>query len=453
MITKYIGSASDFLKSNNIALVYSSNMLLESKISDYTPVYPFDEFHPIVKNSDGIFKLEVTEDFRFNNVIIYSDNLVPVGFTNLTQIIDTAVYKIETIQVNFDYTIKEDESYHIDIDFISYAQHISETTKVHKKLFSVPQRNVRTISRLELRRIPESDTQFTKNIYEMKRNPKLVSRYSGNLSKGFKKITSDRWSLPITEKSSLHDFINVSGVNYLISILDDKINFRTLTGELISMPATDISVVGKNLIISTTGDIYSTTDSLSSGELVKVGEVGTNLYIKDSLSKMIHFYSIKTEGISTSDKWLEDVLTNLNQTNLSRELKSVSEGVIVYENAGKTYFCTLYNNTPTEVVGTFSILKQLTNDLFIGRFNSIEDMGLFLIKLELSYRQDSGKAYEYVSATQIYLGKDGKYRKLDLLSKNVFPGVLKNELSELTFEGCCWTFESKDLTDTYLRRL
>jgi hypothetical protein len=427
-------------------------MLEESRISEYIPTYPFEEFYLVIKNSNGVFEFPVIDDIKFNNIIIYSDNLVPLGFTDIAQVIDTSVNGIRVIQVKFDYTISSDNNYHVDINFISYSQHLSRTSNVHKKLFSTKYRNVKAISRRDVRDIPEYDALTTKSIYEMRLNPELIGRYSGNLFMDFKELTSKKWTVNNLEIPYLHDIIKVNGIDYLVSARG-SIVFKDIDNNSIQIIAPDNYIVGSNIIISNNGDIYSTMDSLRSGELIKVGDLGSNLYVKDNLTKMIHFYRVETNGIITSDRWLNDVLYNLGQTNLAYELKSVSEGVIAYEDSGKTYFCTVYNRIPAEVVGTFSMLKQVTNDLFIGRFNAIEDMGLFLIKLGVSYTYNQGIAHEYASATQIYLGKNGRYKKLDLLSKNVSPGVLKTNLSDITYEGCCWYIERVTQFESNLRRL
>lgn len=437
MITKYIGSALDFVNTNKIALVYVANdgILLEELIPQYTlnSSY-FESVHTIDKNADGEFYMEVTEDFLFNNIVMYSNDGTPLGFTNLTQIISTAEYHIETIRIDFEFTIINNQ-YVIDINFINYSQHIAETKIVHKKLFDIPQRNCKTLDKISIDALTSKRTVFTNNLFDLTRDANLVHRYSGNLSKGFSRIESDEWVIDEGDKDFLVDFFNIEGSIYLIC---QNQNLLTIYKDRSSVPKTiqlDFipEVIGTNMILGN-GKLYP-TEEIISNKIEPLNSLGNYKTVLDPITKELLIYRFDNLlGVVPISKKLERIFLHLNVEDIVYDLMYATEGLVVYydNESLSTKLLTYYQKEPFEIQGQIENISFLTNNLFVfeKKNDSYGNKYIYEIRQKHNDLTYEGKSF--------ILGNNGRYRKLDMLSKQMDYKVREIDLLKITNEGCMW---------------
>lgn len=358
MITKFIGAAYDLNKVTKLSIVYTDNVLIESNIPSYTLSYGGYEVITVLdklyneESDSSIFKYEgYKSDFKFNAIIFYSPDAIPVGFTMLNQTINTAEFKIQSIQINLAFTIDQSGNRYIDIDLdnVSYSSHVANTSKVHKKLFSKPSDYAMTYSEISKLSTDRSDYSDTLSSGASGDSRKVV-RYAGDLMIGNNRIDSK--TIYCDNLLRYTKLIKINGIIYLFTwdnsgnlLIYKEGTYVNLVTEF-SLPGT--LKIGSNLVVSETEDkfILYKSEELVSGNAYILSEVDKKLYtdlgyslrtVYDLVNHYLYFYRVPSDenltGVTLDSTYLSDIADRLGMTDKLRTIKSlvgVSNGIMIY---------------------------------------------------------------------------------------------------------------------------
>lgn len=460
MITRFIGSAFDLKNVNTIALVFMDNN--KTLVDDLIPEYIlnsnyFDLCIRVDKNENGEFIHTIVDHFKFNNVVMYSDLGIPLGFTNLTQIIDTSELKMETVKIEFEFTIVNNTNI-INTFFIDYSNHLNSTKFTHKKLFNTSEVSKQAVSRDSLTEITKTKSPFpyTNNINEIINNKELVYRYSGSFSKGFDRITHKEWEIPSYELSKIHELLVIDSKLYLIILDGTSIRiYEDYNSIPISIEFGELILeVGSNIIITQDDsgrNIYSTLEAIK-GRKTKVLSTSNSFgIITNGVTREKLFYKYSEDyGIIPISKKLSELFVRLNFDQRYNIPLVVSDGLwIEYDyDEGVTKVYSMFNKSPQIIQGSIREIKLLSDSLFIYKKNN--DNGDFSYIYEIKQGRNS---IEYVGFSYLF-GNGNRYSRLDMLSKGDYKrsDVRNINLLNIHEPGGLWKYE--DLGTTLkIRRL
>jgi hypothetical protein len=329
MITKILGSVSDFINCDRIAFIGMPNdeILVESKISTYTVSYFTLERDDVkVKMSERYEDEDGNEYFRFRftkrdendeviivdgkailddfigtHLVMYNATGEPLGFVDLTQKINIRAYGIWEIDLAMEYDIEiQNVEFNVNID---YKEHIilTGTHEVHHRLQEVDMASERAVRSSEVN-IYTRRKSFTKNLIEALHDNRMMFRYSGKVSKYLNdkdlgnelteielgQIKMNEYTLSSGEldlENELVDIVRSEGSDYLIRIIKgallsiQKLVANQSSGSVteptmsFEIPISSLSQVGGNIVIDDTGKVYDFR------ELVKGTSGNLDLYV------------------------------------------------------------------------------------------------------------------------------------------------------------------------------
>lgn len=385
MITKFIGSLSDFKECSKLALVNTKGSVLnESDIPLYTIDYITDKFdfdssrwamrklwtESEIENSEKYpyyYTYEFDPDNRFilDALIIYSEANVPLGFTMLNYDVDARELGLNQLDINLDFVITIDERF-LNIEFISnYEDHYNETESAHKNLLGI-----KAVTKSQFERLPSRNKSIFSNT--IKRNS--IYRYSGNLidgrvgdKGGF--INSHSFidvQFEITDNS---DIFAIGYDYYLLSANGNRIDWKCTNGNGGSHIFDDtVLSIGKNVILVGNSNSYSviSTRSLLKDDLIILSE-SSHKYVKDLVTKELYFYKWdETNGASPISNELKDLFDRLKFRSLNDviELVGIGPNIIVYRSKSNAGKLVIINDEgyPVSEVGQVPIDTQIYYD-------------------------------------------------------------------------------------------
>ena len=454
MLTKFIGSPHDFLNTSTLGLVLVSNnkVLMETNIPRYTlnNSVDFDTLVLIPRNEDGKFKIQVDNHFSFNYIIMYDNYGNPLGFVYINETVSTEKYRIELLEIKFDFVLYSKEVF-VDIDLIDYAEHELTLGGVHKDLFLPKMRSSQALNRSKLNNVIPKESPFTNNIFSIVRDSDLVYRYSGNLSKGLKKMVSDEWVINEGGLIGLVDFFNINNKKVLVSKCQNLVTFYTNQSEskTIDMGFEPI-LIGDNFIVRQDGnkiELYSTKDIFEDKDIdescISTLSEYDNVVI-DPIGKDIMIYSFHPQNgsVPKSEK-LKKIYSDLDidfdldtfNSDINFELMYATNGLLVWydSTSEETKLQTFYSTTPFSIQGEIKDAVFLTKDLLIFKLVGDTNNATYLYEINQNFKTNKFDGTFYV------LGSNGKYRRLDKLSKNRIRDVQQVNLLSISSEGCLWT--------------
>ena len=385
MITKFIGSLSDFKECSKIALVNTNGSVLnESDIPLYTISYITSNFEfndskwamrkwwseSEKENSEKYpyyytYKFDTNNRFVLDALIIYSETNVPLGFTMLNYKVNANELKLNQLDINLDFVITIDERF-LNIEFISnYEDHYNETESAHKNLLGV-----KAITKSQFERLPNR----TKSIFSNTIRNNKIYRYSGNLidgtvgdKGGF--INSHSFTdlqFSITDNS---DIFAIGDDYYLLSANGNRIDWKCTNGTGGSYTFSDtVLSIGKNVILVGNSNSYSvvSTRSLLNNNQIVLSK-SSYKYVKDLVTKELYFYQWDgTNGASPISNELKDLFDRLRFKNLNDviELVGVGPNIIVYRSRSNGGKLVIINDEgyPTSETGIVPVDNQIYYD-------------------------------------------------------------------------------------------
>ena len=456
MLTKFIGSPYDFVGTPKIglALVPNNKILTEANIPRYTPynTTDFDSLVLISRNNEGDFKIQVDNHFSFNHVIVYGKYENPIGFVYINETISTEKYRIETIKITFDYKINSREVF-VDINIIDYKEHELKLGRVHKDLLLPTMRSSQALTKLDINKITPNKSPFTNNIFSLMRDLDLVYRYSGNLSKGFKKMVSDEWIINEEDLLGLVDFFNIDNKKVLISKSQDLLTFYIDRSESKTIDiGFEPKLIGNNFIVRQDYNnirLYSTKDIFEDKDIDKsfISALPENdRVVIDPIEKdmMVYTFHPLNGSVPKSEK-LKKIYSDLDidfdldtfNSKIKFELMYATNGLLVwYDNTPQveeTKLQTFYSTTPFSIQGKIKDAVFLTKDLLLFKLTGDTNNATYLYEINQNFKTNKFEGKFFV------LGSNGKYRRLDKLSKNRIKDVQQVNILNISSEGCLWT--------------
>lgn len=372
MLLRYRGSSDEIVSCLDIALVHSSTVLTLDKISDFTRGYFTNPISMQRKSPTEVF--EFTEvggitahpgyDQSLNYIIIYSNLGTPIGIVDLQQNLNLKEFNVQSLKVNFEFTIINKE---VDLNIsLSYSSHQSDTENklVHKNLLDSSRSSRKALNRTEVTVEPKNSV-YTKSFVQSIKSGSLF-RYSGRLHRDSRSEVP--WSIDVSNLSlndiKFMEIVDVNDRKVLITkhlssdskiILHDGVNTIERSIDVISK-----FDIGSNIILGSTArytkcgsykietiKIYSTelladpnvtledaalTDTI---DLYKDG-LGREFikWSKDPITKVLRFYRNKSEFESMS-KELSTYLNDLSeQIEIDDEIMYLGKELMITQSEG-----------------------------------------------------------------------------------------------------------------------
>lgn len=398
MITKYIGSADEFLDCESVAFVnvLDNYVLVESDISQYyTTNSLFSKVKLVSRDENGIFTAVFSESERVNFVvnylIMYNSLGDPIGFCNLTQNIDLIKYDIETITLSFDYTVVNKTIY-INVK-ISYQSHLIRTRQklAHSELFNNPQ-GKKAVNKSSIVSTLSTTKLFTNNLLEVCRDPNLIYRYSGNISKSFDRFLTNYIELNLSDfsKSKYIEIILKNNIEYILSYDGTNLTITAPNYHKSYEMAIDSSLhIGSNFILANSGDGYKLypTDDLLNGNFTPIktntmeyndSEVSLNKedliltdirVVKNPITKNLMLYKLTEEGLETNDKELQNILDFFGIVRITDQFPIyAADGLLFMVRYGKDEDGSTINEYSW---ATYSLPGNFTSNGLENRFDTI----------------------------------------------------------------------------------
>lgn len=419
MVTKYNGSLIDLLKVNKLALVNSSYVFVQDNISEY--ILNSSKFlnWDLIEKSNGKFEIELgSRNLIFNNIVYYTDDLSPIGFTNLNQEIDTSLLTINTLEIKLDLLVINKEFY-LDLGVISYLGHISNNLEAHKYLFDIPTLD-KPLKRSDILTTTLKDSIFSEGICELTKDVKLT-RYSGSLYKSLDKIISDEFVIPIGDEESLIEIIKVDGVIFLVYLNGTSLKLQNFDSVIeLDLNGGILNCIGNNLAIIDNNIHY--IQDLISGNLIPYPILNQELlWTKDLVTKEVYFYSIQEGELIPYSEKLKKIISELSSDTLSKDVIGVCTGLIVsYDQSNDTTeFLTYYQSTPFTISGKVRNITAVTKDLLI--IDKEFDSPMYSKWIIEFFKNINTNKYERRS---ILMGRGPRYRAIDLIAKNQITNIL-----------------------------
>jgi hypothetical protein len=234
MISKYIGSAVEFMNSKYAMMVYSDTLLVKDNIYQYTSkTLPISvtveteidksQVDPItgdpLNNRAAVFTKSDIDKFKstyrsikgdnsnpsFNYIILLDVYGDPVGFINPIQDVEFDKYKIETVTIILNFKLKLNDNVYVNLDLdTSYIKHISDTVNGNSHIDRLQEGgSFKVLTKNEI--INKSITnkvEYISTPQEIEQLPNTIYHYSGKFHIGKNKIDVSRF---IIDYSSIND--------------------------------------------------------------------------------------------------------------------------------------------------------------------------------------------------------------------------------------------------------
>lgn len=447
MITKYIGSVDSFLNCETVAFVSVSDKitLIQADISKYVPTCElFNKVKLVSRNEDGIFIGFFNEDerdgFILNYIVMYNSLGDPVGFTNLTQDIDLKKYGIESITLSFDYTVVN-KSIYITLD-VDYVAHLIKTKekKAHLDLFNSNKGGWSAVSKSTLMGLTSKRQGYTKNILDSMRDPNLIYRYSGCLSRNLSYFSNGSWSIKkeLFDQSIYIDIFKLDDKEYVV--LYNGFNIKFINESTIIQH--DIYIesplhIGSNFIIEKFEDnqylIYPTAQLISGikmplqtstmtedGILVPANHLIQEPQLaKNPIDKSLMFYKLGPKGIETNCVELNKILYDFGNPKLDNEL-------LLYASKGMMFTAKLQsdNTIDTASLYTFNLPGKFINGKLTPVYDNLDNKNAedLFEQLQLKLHGTNINDIVFITNNLIFINKANysidEYRELNKCTWN-----------------------------------
>lgn len=456
MITEFIGSVSGVLSCDSIALVElapGAGVLSKADIDKYLPTNSqlFSRSIRVTRSKSNTFVaiIDQSQEIMISYVIYYDPAGVPVGFTNLTQVIDTKKYKIGTIEVSLEFTIRNE---HRELSVqVSYDKHLEETRlfQAHRDATSLSYSRYRVMRNIDLTapKKPERPRYVgSRDIRSVYRSDNRLIRYSGKLSVGGRRLLPTLWNIEGIEPTSIVFMEAVpkltredNGPFLLMSTGAKELIVADTAGNTVTHKIETLSVghLGSGMILSPFQEVEDQNkekylsyrvfpfqdlipNATSNAEALQTVNVTGEQYqshsissllvtdpkvVKDPFSKelMVYFLNRQTQEIQTPSRKLRDILRAFKVTDLEGyDIAFASEGLLFLMKYSENQI-----SGEPELVGVrwYSFAGRMQID---GNTNE----ELFQVMAGSTFRD-----YTFLTRDLIYLFKSGK-KDIDFRAEN-----------------------------------